>query len=337
MAETKPKDSPSLRTPKAKKPLGLSVRLPLRMPHEELIKPETLPSQTSQSSETSQTLVAPAKDFARVPNSIAREVIPAGQFKGKSGQLYSALYRLTRGAIKPAKAVRISRPRLMKLAGIGSRVTFDANVSHLCRIGLLEVRSIAGEHDGNEYTVLTPEDRTMPSQTSQTSPAQFLDRLVCLETSQTRHTLSADLSTTSDESKTSFKTNTEKTDDEAFAGFVAALKAAGREVTGKDPSTSDSDKWVELAELLIVELKIAAGRTASVSNVPAFLTEHLRRRLWKKDKRQIEADAGESRNEQAPKVDASQCPDCFGTGMWYPEGFERGVAKCKHEKLTATG
>ena len=31
--------------------------------------------------------------------------------------------------------------------------------------------------------------------------------------------------------------------------------------------------------------------------------------------------------------DPSECPDCQGTGFWYPKGIERGVAKCKHERL----
>jgi hypothetical protein len=31
--------------------------------------------------------------------------------------------------------------------------------------------------------------------------------------------------------------------------------------------------------------------------------------------------------------DYSDCPDCGGVGMWYPEGYEKGVAKCRHEKL----
>lgn len=35
------------------------------------------------------------------------------------------------------------------------------------------------------------------------------------------------------------------------------------------------------------------------------------------------------------KVDISDCPDCFGTGMWYPEGFDKGVARCRHERLKA--
>ena len=31
--------------------------------------------------------------------------------------------------------------------------------------------------------------------------------------------------------------------------------------------------------------------------------------------------------------DYSNCPDCHGTGMWYPGGFEKGVAKCSHTNL----
>jgi hypothetical protein len=31
--------------------------------------------------------------------------------------------------------------------------------------------------------------------------------------------------------------------------------------------------------------------------------------------------------------DFSRCPDCEGRGFWWPEGFEKGVAKCKHKRL----
>lgn len=40
---------------------------------------------------------------------------------------------------------------------------------------------------------------------------------------------------------------------------------------------------------------------------------------------------------QAPSpssnFDTSQCPDCHGTGFFYPKGVEGGVARCKHEQL----
>jgi hypothetical protein len=37
------------------------------------------------------------------------------------------------------------------------------------------------------------------------------------------------------------------------------------------------------------------------------------------------------------QVDASQCPDCKGSGFYYPNGPSGGVVKCKHEKLTREG
>jgi hypothetical protein len=30
------------------------------------------------------------------------------------------------------------------------------------------------------------------------------------------------------------------------------------------------------------------------------------------------------------------CPDCAGTNFWYPQGTDKGVAKCKHSKLITT-
>lgn len=125
-------------------------------------------------------------------------------------------------------------------------------------------------------------------------------------------------------------------DDEAFAPLLSQLRQAVRDVTGRDSTPTEAERWGELAELLVTELKIAAGRTGSVSNVPAFLTEHLRRRLWKREGRQLEEEArsGSGGQDAEAAGDVSKCPDCFGTGMWYPGGFEKGVARCRHEKLT---
>jgi DNA-binding Lrp family transcriptional regulator len=35
----------------------------------------------------------------------------------------------------------------------------------------------------------------------------------------------------------------------------------------------------------------------------------------------------------AASSDVSQCPDCQGTGFYYPKGVEQGVAKCQHARL----
>jgi hypothetical protein len=36
------------------------------------------------------------------------------------------------------------------------------------------------------------------------------------------------------------------------------------------------------------------------------------------------------------QVDSSQCPDCKGSGFYYPNGQSGGVVKCKHEKLVTS-
>ena len=146
-----------------------------------------------------------------------------------------------------------------------------------------------------------------------------------------RNTIGSELESAAGSSSNS----TGRVDDEAYALMFSRLREAVRDVTGRDSTPAETERWGELAELLVTELKIAAGRTGSVSSVPAFLTEHLRRRLWKKDKRQVEEEGKSAASSQGSGigVDASMCPDCFGTGMWYPGGFEKGVARCGHEKL----
>jgi hypothetical protein len=277
--------------------------------------------------------VSPQRDFQKVANSITRDALPSGMFNGKAKQLYDCLYALTRGAIVPSMSVRISRAELMKKSGIGAKVTLEQNLRRLIAAGLVRIKTIGGIQGGNEYTVYLPEEITMPSTPPSTgastpSGGEKLGALAPLETRGPSRGLSVEGEQTSGDPKTSFKTNTEKTDDEALAGLRAAVK----EATGKEVSASS---FKELDELLATEFRIAAGRT-TVSSAPAFLAEHLRRRLWKKEKGQIEAEVAEQKGTTtAQKVDASKCPDCFGAGMYYPEGYEKGVARCRHEKLAS--
>ncbi len=34
------------------------------------------------------------------------------------------------------------------------------------------------------------------------------------------------------------------------------------------------------------------------------------------------------------EIDTSHCPDCQGTGYWYPQGNDKGVARCKHAGIS---
>jgi hypothetical protein len=250
--------------------------------------------------------------------------VPSGLFTGgKSKQLYDCLYSLTRGALVPSRTVRISRPKLMKKARIGARVTFDANVERLAAAGLIEVRRIAGEHEGNEYTVFLPEEITvathtsLTSQTSMSSHAQNPDILVGLDSSQTRHTLNDDNADTSVEPKTSFKTKI-NTDDEAVAlsDHNSIFIKAARKLTGRTPRASEREQWAELARTLVEELNDAAARAESVSSVPAFLTAHLRRKLAPKPV------ARKREGNQKPDVGAPSTPPPNPNRRLTPEEIE---------------
>ena len=314
------------------------------------ISSSTSASKTSIKSETAsreaetpkRPAVAPERDFQRIPNSITRKAIPEGLFRGKSKQVWDYLWSVTRGAVVPATSTRKSRREIKAGSGLGSMVTVDAALEHLESVGLIAVSPSVGSLSGNEYEVFTPDEAytryTSTSSTSSTTRStQKVVVLDVLDSSTSSTTQPVENTGSLSQPNTSFKTKDINTDDEAFAGFAAAVRKTAKEITGKEPSKAEAARWAEVAEILMTELRIAAGRT-TVSCVPAFLAEHLRRRLWKKEQRQLEAESAEQK-ASAPglKVDASQCPDCFGTGMYYPEGFDKGVARCHHSKLTEGG
>ena len=297
--------------------------------------------------------VAPDRDFNRRPNSLERDALPAGLFPGTSKKLYDALFLRTRGAHNPTRTIKATRTELMKWSGIGSRNTFLAHMRHLTRAGLIIRHFEVGDNHGAIYEICIPEEIDL-SNISNSQSSAHLDpgRLTSAHLGSPQLSSAQNLGLGSAQKlgrgepsqavennelslvpNTFIKTNTERDDDEALAGFVSAIKKAAKDISGRELSTAEAERWTELANVLVTELRIAAGRT-TVSSVPAFLAEHLRRRLWKKEKRQIEAEATDSLTAApAPKVDASQCPDCFGAGMWYPDGFEKGVARCRHERL----
>jgi hypothetical protein len=272
-----------------------------------------------------------------VPNSVTRRAIPEGLFRGKSKQVWDYLWSVTRGAVVPTRSTRKSRREIKTGSGLGSMVTVDAALEHLENVGLIAVKPAIGSLTGNEYEVFTPEEASTSTSSIASSSriTQKVDELDVPESSITSTTQLVENLGGWGRPNTSFKTKEINTDDEAFAQFAAAVRKTAKEITGKEPSKTEAARWAEVAEVLMTELKIAAGRT-TVSNVPAFLAEHLRRRLWKKEKRQIEAEAAEQKaSTPTQKIDTSKCPDCFGTGMYYPEGFDKGVARCPHSKLVA--
>jgi hypothetical protein len=240
----------------------------------------------------------------------------------------------TRGAVVPARTVQARHRELLAWSGVKDVKTIKTHLNKLRDLGLVTWATLKGEHEGSFYEVFLPEEANLDLAQSQPnpSPGQKTDLDLAQKTVWAGLPNLHDSKELNTPDKTSFKTNTERDDDEAFAEFIAAVKKASKEITGREPSQAEAARWGELADVLVTELKIAAGRT-TVSSIPAFLAEHLRRRLWKKEKRQLDDERSKEQSATATKVDASKCPDCFGTGMWYPEGFEKGVARCEHKSL----
>jgi hypothetical protein len=281
--------------------------------------------------------VAPSRDFAKVANSIVREAVPSGAFTGKSKQLYDYLYAKTRGAVVPKRTVRMTKTAIMRGSHIGSERTMYKNLRRLEAAGLVQVRSIAGEQDGSEYTVILPEEvAPLTPPTDPTHPSHSSQKVVTpltAESGVSGVSLSVEDSITSNDLKTSFKTYEKDSDDEAVRRLAEVLLQAEKDLTGKN--SANEFQWGELADLLVTELKIAAGRT-TVSNVPAFLTEHLRRRLWKVDKQrasQIAVEPEQGSLSTFTDEERKRCPDCGGTNFWYPQEPDKGVSRCRHTKL----
>lgn len=281
--------------------------------------------------------IAPARDYNKRANSIDREALPAGAFPGASKKIYDALYLRTRGAVTPERIIRATRKEMMKWTGIKDIKTINAHVRKLIDAGLLIRTKLVGEHEGSIYEVVLPEETGTkpvpdPYQT-QTSPVPEPNQKTDSDQYQKTVRLGSgnliENKDTSGDPKTSFKTSTERSDDdEAFR----LLFAVAKEITGKEVPAA---QWREVIDVLVAELRIAAART-TVSSAPAFLAEHLRRRLWKIDKKQARAEGRELPDEVASPAaheDIAGCPDCKGSGWWYPEGQEKGVSKCKHAKL----
>jgi hypothetical protein len=281
---------------------------------------------------------APKRDFTRFANSIVRDAIPAGLFTGKCKQLYDFLYSQTRGAIIPVHAARLPTDKVMRGAGM-TRHTYRAHVQRLIRFGLVEIEEKPGEHGGNLYTVYLPEEVGVQKgdRGDRGDRGHTGEKVPVVQGSQSDPGdpgLNVENTRSSGDPKTSFKTNTERSDDDeaGAARLMRAAKSLIREITGKEASTLELEKLVEVIEVITLEGKIAAART-TVSSAGPFLAEHLRRRLFKKNKTEM---AQETATDEpaGPAVNVSACPDCAGVGWYYPEGKEKGMAKCRHQGLT---
>jgi len=284
--------------------------------------------------------IAPERDFNKRANSIERDALPSGVFPGASKKIYDALYLRTRGAVKPVRTIRATKKEVTEWSGVRNRKTIDSHLRYLETCGLVIRHWELGNNEGYLYEINIPEEIGLGVRGGQrgVSPPDpsdpNLDRGSDPNLDRGGQSQLPVFSIIYDEPKTSFKTNTENDDDEAAASLVRAAKKLIREITGKEATHAELGKIIEILEVVTLEGKIAATRT-TVSSAGPFLAEHLRRRLFKKDKQQMAVETSAT-EPPAPAIDPQKCQDCSGTGWHYPAGKEKGIARCKHAHLAAS-
>ncbi len=245
-------------------------------------------SPTYQPAENGLQPIAPEKDYSKLPNSIKRAV-EQGKFPGSSLAIYLYLYSLTRGSIKPKRSVRVSKPNLKVGSNLRADKTLLRYIDHLERIGFIRKTIFNGDHEGNQYEVFLPEEikSNLPTYLPTKQPTYLLKeipRVPMVQKEVGRYVETQENKDIYGDAKTSFKDNTDDDDNarvsDTFSLLAKRLDQAAKKITGKGVSKSEAEKWGTLAELLILELEVAASRTEEVSSVPAFLTEVLRRQFF---------------------------------------------------------
>lgn len=95
----------------------------------------------------------------------------------------------------------------------------------------------------------------------------------------------------------------------AFSRLQAAgLASKEREVYGKGSAQG-------------IVFRVVTGASPSTHESPSTDDTHKRKALKENNKNESLA------------LNPTNCPDCSGSGFYYPEGVERGVAKCHHTNL----
>ncbi|CAN5355033.1 hypothetical protein BH10ACI2_BH10ACI2_00280 [soil metagenome] len=256
--------------------------------------PSSTARPTSQGSQTSGTSAALSSNFYRGENDSITQAIPDGFFPGKAKHVYDVLFLHTRGAIVPTRFVRLSKPKLMKLAGIGSKVTIDKVVEYFKREGIIRVREIAGEHLGNEIEVLTYNEMLAErsgssgtTRTSLTSPSQNVGPLDRPESSLSSTSTGPINIGTNGTPKTLFKDFLNPDDERGLLVVLEKLTRLTEATTGKGMTRAEWDGFHQVLDMLVDITETASVNANSISVCWKFSLENLRRQILARPRREV--------------------------------------------------
>lgn len=263
--------------------------------------------------------IAPNSDFNKRANSLERDALPAGWFPGTSKKVYDALYIRTRGAMHPTRSLVATKKEIAVWSGIINRKTLDNHMRVLEANGLIKRHWELGDNSGYKYEVNLPEElKTLRQNTPPLSPSDPLtpspqkrDRGSdpFLEGGSDPKRVRGGQSQVLLETTAYGTPNTVKTiktnDDEenaAFGEMNQVLADAVRNLTGKETSAADAARWREVGEMLVAELKRAAGNAGSITSPAAFLVAHLERSFRQKPVRESRKSKAAERRDEVGKT-----------------------------------
>lgn len=120
--------------------------------------------------------------------------------------------------------------------------------------------------------------------------------------------------------------------DQLIINDARAEKILGRysELSGRRVTTNDIEAFKELSHLdeavILRGLALAAERAKKAGkSVNSF-------RYARNPILEVAA-SSPPMTQNSAQSDFSACPDCNGTGFWYPNGTEKGVTRCTHVRL----
>jgi hypothetical protein len=260
-----------------------------------------------------QSIVDSSKGYYPVFNDISDRLIPELSLDPYQQAVLQRLYRLSRGW--KSEECEVGLGTLAKYC-VMSRSQVQRSIAKLIEKGLIECLGSLkkGGKEGNRYKVL-PGLGTIPRQS-------IPKETIVLETTAS--------STIVKEDETGSRENTV-----VSQGIVSGS-------TNKNSSK-------DLKNNTHTEEGVGVGSKFSLEECRRY-AEHLQKtgqginnpggyataifRSGEMDA-QIEAFLNPPASSENLKTD--ECPDCGGSGYYYPEGVEKGVKICKHEKLKGTG
>ena len=278
--------------------------------------------QSSAESITQQTIVQQGivdrnKGYYPVFNDISDRLIPDLQLDPYQQAVLQRLYRLSRGW--KSEECEVGLGTLAKFC-VMSRSQVQRSVAKLTEKGLIESlgSSKKGGKEGNRYRVL-PGLKTVPQQT-------IPNPTIVSETTVG--------GTIVPEGETSTPENTVVSQGIVPRGTNKNNNKELKNNTHTDPGVGvgvGSRFTIEECRLYAQHLQ-ATGQ--GINNPGGYATTI--HRTGEADTL-IESFLHTQTRSPSSTLDTSQCPDCHGTGFYYPEGVGGGVAKCKHEQLRNEG